>query len=284
MPMARSRAKVGALADLPTMAALLVAVSGASAAPAVATPGGQDAVNAPIAAADWQVPGEADPEALARHLTLRADSQLSRLSWPKSPAEVQAFGRRVRRELRRALALPGPTGTPPAVEMVGKIELDTCTVERLALSTAPGLYAPCNLYVPRGLTRRAPAVLFLFGHGNRLADLLSVALDFVRQGFVTMTIEPWGGGETGVAWPWSDYHGGMPAAALLAAGRPLSGLVVYNHIRALDYLESRSEVDPRRLGVTGMSGGGTHSLWLAAADERVAAVAPASCAWVSRSD
>jgi dienelactone hydrolase len=157
-------------------------------------------------------------------------------------------------------------------------------VQRIELHTAPGVYAATNLYIPRGLTRPAAAILIVFGHGDRLQGYQAVASAFVRQGYVVMTIEPYGGGETGEAHPWNDYHGGMPSAALTASGHPLNGLVVYNHLRALDYLCSRPEVDASRLGVTGVSGGGTHSMWLAACDGRVAAAVSGANPWVTRPD
>ena len=66
----------------------------------------------------------------------------------------------------------------------------------------------------------------------------------------------------------------MTAATLLPVGLPLSGLQVYENMRAVDYLRSRKEVDVNRIGVTGASGGGNQSMYAGAWDERLAAAAP----------
>ena len=64
---------------------------------------------------------------------------------------------------------------------------------------------------------------------------------------------------------------------MLWKGRVLFGLMVYDNLRALDYLVSRRDVDARRLGALGMSMGSTLSWWTAALDERIAAVADICC-------
>ena len=53
-----------------------------------------------------------------------------------------------------------------------------------------------------------------------------------------------------------------------------AGIECWNAMRALDYLETRPEVDARRIGVTGRSGGGATSWWLGAADDRPACIIP----------
>ena len=56
-----------------------------------------------------------------------------------------------------------------------------------------------------------------------------------------------------------------------AAGYTPAGVECWNGIRGIDYLVSRPDVDPARIGVTGISGGGAATFWIAAADERVGA-------------
>jgi cephalosporin-C deacetylase-like acetyl esterase len=69
-------------------------------------------------------------------------------------------------------------------------------------------------------------------------------------------------------------HRDPVAHALLYAGASMPGMQVWDNLRALDYLASRPEVDPARIGVTGASGGGNHTMYLSAVDERVAAAVP----------
>ena len=59
-----------------------------------------------------------------------------------------------------------------------------------------------------------------------------------------------------------------------ARGYTPAGVEAWNCIRALDYLESRPEVDPERIGVTGRSGGGAYSWWIAALDDRIKVAVP----------
>src|SRR5688572_23120228 len=66
----------------------------------------------------------------------------------------------------------------------------------------------------------------------------------------------------------------MTGATLLPVGLPLSGLQVYENIRAVDYLQSRPEVDPQRIGITGASGGGNQTMYVGAFDERLRCVVP----------
>ena len=71
-----------------------------------------------------------------------------------------------------------------------------------------------------------------------------------------------------------EYHGEMVAATLFPIGLPLSGLQVYENMRAVDYLQSRPEVDPGKIGITGASGGGNQTMYAGAFDERFQCVVP----------
>ncbi len=233
--------------------------------------------------AAWQVFAKPHPEALQQHLQALADAEVAAHRWPQHADEVAAWQSWVRGQLRQALAFPGPADARVKAQVCGKIELDICTIERVQVRTAPHVYCVANLYIPRGLKHPAPGILLLFGHGDRLWSYFAVARRYVEQGYVVLAVEPYGAGETGHDPAKNEYHGGMSVAGLLAAGLPLSGLVIYNHIHAFNYLRSRPEVDAERIGVTGVSGGASHTLFMAAADGRAAAYAPASAAlWIAQ--
>src|SRR5439155_3457065 len=83
-----------------------------------------------------------------------------------------------------------------------------------------------------------------------------------------------GAGERGVGTALGEYHGDMTAAMLLPVGLPLSGLQVYENMRAVDYLQTRPEVDGDRIGITGASGGGNQTMYAGAFDERFKCVVP----------
>ena len=80
-----------------------------------------------------------------------------------------------------------------------------------------------------------------------------------KLGFVVLCVDAFGAGERGVGTALGEYHGEMTAATLLLLGTPLSGMQVYENMRAVDYLLTRPEVDGDKIGITGASGGGNQT-------------------------
>ncbi len=196
-------------------------------------------------------------------------------------ADWSAHKAEYRRQLAEMLGLdPMPEKTPLNAVVTGTLDHPQFTVEKLYFQSRPGLYVTANLYVPKGLKGPAPTVLYVCGHGNVKKDGVSygskVAMQhwpawFARSGYVCLIIDTLELGEIeghhhGTyrenMWWWHD-RGYTPA-----------GVEAWNSIRALDYLESRPDVDKTKLGVTGRSGGGAYSWWLAALDERVKVAVP----------
>lgn len=174
--------------------------------------------------------------------------------------------------------MPERTALDPVI--TGKIEEKDFTVEKLYFQSRPHLYVTADLYLPKPLTNPAPAILYLCGHlpviingvsyGNKTA-YQHHGIWFARNGYVCLVIDTLQYGEIlghhrGTydegAWWWNS-RGYTPAA-----------VETWNAIRALDYLDSRPEVDTNRIGVTGRSGGGAYSWFLAAVDDRVKVIAP----------
>ena len=99
-------------------------------------------------------------------------------------------------------------------------------------------------------------------------------IGLAKLGFFVLAVDAFGAGERGLGKALGEYHGEMVAATLLPVGLPLCGLQVYENMRAVDYLLTRPEVDGRRIGITGASGGGNQTMYAGAWDERFAAVVP----------
>ena len=187
----------------------------------------------------------------------------------------------LRREAAEMLGLdPMPERTPLNPVLTGKIEQKDFTVEKLYFQSSPHLYVTANLYLPKPLPKSAPAILYLCGHlpvitngvsfGNKTA-YQQHGIWFARNGYVCLVVDTLQYGEIlghhrGTydegAWWWN------------ARGYTPAGVETWNAIRCLDYLDSLPEVDTNRLGVTGRSGGGAYSWFLAALDERVKVIAP----------
>ena len=186
-----------------------------------------------------------------------------------------------RRELLEMLGLdPLPERTDLQATVTGRTEHEEFVVERLHFQSKPGLYVTGNLYLPRNIEGRVPAVLYVCGHGASKKDGVSFGNKvtyqhhggwFARHGYVCLTIDTLQMGEI------EGIHHGTYRYNMwwwLNRGYTPAGVEAWNCVRALDYLQTRPEVDPERLGVTGRSGGGAYSWWIAAIDERIKVAVP----------
>jgi hypothetical protein len=199
----------------------------------------------------------------------------------KDRADWEARRPEYRRQLLEMLGLdPLPERTDLQATVTGRTEHEEFIVERLHYQSRPGLYVTANLYLPRDLSEPAPAVLYVCGHGASRRDGISFGTKatyqhhgawFARHGFVCLTLDTLQLGEI------EGIHHGTYRYDMwwwLNRGYTPAGVEAWNCIRALDYLETRDEVDAQRIGVTGRSGGGAYSWWIAAVDDRIQAAVP----------
>ncbi len=163
---------------------------------------------------------------------------------------------------------PLPERTPLEAEVTDTLERDGYVVEKLHFQSIPGAHVAANLYRPRQIDEPLPAVLYLCGHTRGKVNLTYQQNPrwFGSHGYVALVLDPIQLGEcqgmhhgTHREGRWDWYSRGYTPA----------GTEVWNAMRALDYLETRSDVDADRFGVTGLSGGGVISWELAAADTRI---------------
>lgn len=186
-----------------------------------------------------------------------------------------------RRQLFEMLGLdPLPEKGDLKATVTGRVEHDEFIVEKIHFQSRPGLYVTGNLYIPKKLEKPAPTILYACGHalvekdgvryGNK-TGYLHHGCWFARHGYVCFTIDTVQLGEiAGIhhgtfrekMW-WWNCRGYTPA-----------GVEAWNCIRALDYLQTRKEVDSERIGMTGRSGGGAYTWFAAALDERIKVVVP----------
>ncbi|MEN8203014.1 MAG: hypothetical protein ABFS28_10490 [Bacteroidota bacterium] len=165
-------------------------------------------------------------------------------------------------------------GERPAlnVRYTGTIQQEGFRIEKLYYESLPGLYVPANLYIPDHITEPAPAILYLCEHtSSQKVYLQPHPRKFAELGFVCLITETIQYGEV------RGEHAGCYSRGWFhwySRGYTPGGVELWNSIRGLDLLSERPEVDPERLGVTGISGGGSQSWYVAAADPRVRAAAP----------
>ncbi len=186
-----------------------------------------------------------------------------------------------REELFEMLGLsPRPAKTDLQPTITGRVEHAEFFVEKLHFQSLPGLYVTALLYVPKNLTGRAPAILYGCGHADVKDGKTSLGNKtgyqhhgewFARHGYVCLAIDTIQLGELqGV------HHGTRRFGQFWwnSRGYTPAGVEAWNGIRALDYLQSRPEVDPEKIGMTGRSGGGAYTWYTAALDERIKVAVP----------
>ena len=158
------------------------------------------------------------------------------------------------------------------IKITGTIQRDGYRIEKLYFESLPGLYVPANLYIPDHMEKPAAAILYVCGHSpSQKVHYQAYPAKFARLGFVCLIIETIQWGEVRGD-HWGCYERGW--FNWYSRGYNPAGVELWNAIRAIDLLASRPEVDPERLGVTGISGGGSQSWYIAAADPRIKAAAP----------
>ncbi len=156
-----------------------------------------------------------------------------------------------------------------------KLKMPGYEIRMITFQSRPGMHVTANLYVPDG-PGPFPAVLNVHGHfaQGKIAGLVAARGHMLASdGFVVLSVDAIGAGERGTKPGVFEHHGdaGVP---LLSIGESLLGMQVYDNARAIDLLQSLSFVDAERIGVTGASGGGNQTMWIAAMDDRVKAAVP----------
>jgi poly(3-hydroxybutyrate) depolymerase len=149
---------------------------------------------------------------------------------------------------------PLPERTPLEAELTGSFEREDYVCEKVHFQSAPGAHVPGNIYRPREIDEPLPAVLYLCGHteGKIRLGYQQNPRWFGAHGYVALVLDPIQLGES------QGFHHGTHRLGRwdwFSRGYTPGGAEVWNAMRALDYLETRHDVDASRMGVTGLSGG-----------------------------
>jgi len=199
----------------------------------------------------------------------------------KSPGDWQKARPEYQKEYLYMLGLwPLAPKTPLSATITGTFRGDGFAVDTLHYQSRPRLYVTGNLYRPADAKEgeRLPAVLYVCGHssqgrnGNKTA-YQSHGIWFARHGYVCLVLDSLQLGEIAAI-----HHGTYRENRWWwhSRGYTPAGVECLNGMRGIDYLASRPDVDPQRIAVTGISGGGAATFWIAAADERAKAAVPVS--------
>lgn len=199
----------------------------------------------------------------------------------KTAADVQARNAFVREKMVRMLG-GFPERNALGAVTVKVIQKDGYRIENVMFQSRPDFWVTGNLYVPTSGKGPFPGIISPCGHyalARMVPQYQSAYISLAKSGFVVLGYDPIGQGERRQYWnpetnvteigPSPTYEHSMPGQLLLLLGENLTGYMVWDGMRAIDYLLTRPEVDPKRIGCAGHSGGGTMTTFISAMDERV---------------
>ena len=181
---------------------------------------------------------------------------------------------------------PFPAKTPLNAKVAGVVKGPGYRIEKVIYESMPGFYVTACLFIPENIAGKKPAILFTSGHtidAFRAESYQIMILNLVKKGFVVFAIDPIGQGEriqlydattnASAIGPMTKEHSYLGKQCFIS-GNSLAKYFIWDGIRAIDYLLTRNEVDPQRIGITGQSGGGTQAASIFAFDKRIKAGAP----------
>jgi len=213
------------------------------------------------------------------------DERKNEIAAIKTPLQVKDRQRIIRERMRGTIG-PLPERTDMKPQVTGRLERKEYTVEKVLFQSRPGFYVTADLYLPARGAKPYPAVLGAAGHyleGKAAGEYQRIWISLAKIGVVVLAFDPPGQGERLMYYDkglgetileGTVVEHTMPGVQCLLSGSNVAGYFIWDEMRAIDYLVSRPEVDPRRIAVTGNSGGGTQTAYIAALDDRVAAAVP----------
>ena len=206
----------------------------------------------------------------ATEITRQAAAEVaSKESWERAAPKR-------REETRRMLGLlPWPARTPLNVKITGTKDRGSYIVENVAFEAMPKVYVTANLYLPKNRSGRVPAIVYVCGHAfnerGAKVQYQRHGISFAKNGYAAIILDP-----IQIAETYGAHHGSYSQEMYdwFARGYTPAGIEVWNAMRAIDYLETRPEIDASKIGMTGRSGGAAMSWFTAAVDLRVKAAMP----------
>jgi len=168
---------------------------------------------------------------------------------------------------------PFPEKTPLNAKITGTVKKNGYRIENVIYESLPGFYVTASLFIPENVKKPAPAILFCSGHSTGVYRLPLYQLPFlnlVKKGFIVLAIDPIGQGERlqyfnpekgeSTIGSSTNEHS-YPSVQVFLTGKSIARYFLWDGIRGIDYLVSRKEVDPKRIGVHGLSCGGTQTAY-----------------------
>ena len=178
----------------------------------------------------------------------------------------------------------------PEITIIETRREDGFRIEKIAFDNGADATVYGWLLLPDELAQPAPAILYQHYHGGRYElgkDVVFQQTQYsygdgvtlVKQGYVVLAVDSYAFGERQQQGPAGERESGRQTEhalfkQFLWQGKSLWGMIVRDDLLALNYLCTRPEVDPSRIGTTGMSMGGSRATWLSALDDRIRVTIP----------
>jgi hypothetical protein len=206
----------------------------------------------------------------------------------KTPKQIAAYQTRLRQKVLDSIG-GLPDRTPLHPQVVGTVLRPGYRVEKVVFQSQPKHYVTALLFLPDATRFKPPypGVLVPCGHffeGKGAPEYQSMGALLALGGMAALVFDPIDQGERGQylgpnGWPklWGVDGHTMVGVGCVLLRQNAARFEIWDGMRAIDYLQSRPEVDPKRIGCTGNSGGGTQTTYLMALDDRIAAAAPSCC-------
>lgn len=203
----------------------------------------------------------------------------------KKPEQITEYQKCLREKFIEAIGgLPERTALNPRI--TGVIHRDGYKVEKVIFESQPKHYVSAVLFLPDSQIHKPPypGVLIPCGHAQKAKGhptYQTMGALLALNGMAALVFDPIDQGERSQLpeyWPklWGVEAHNMIGVGSILLGRNTASFEIWDGMRGIDYLQSRPEVDPKRIGCTGNSGGGTQTSYLMALDDRIIAAAP-SC-------
>ncbi|UCG49482.1 MAG: acetylxylan esterase, partial [Phycisphaerales bacterium] len=203
----------------------------------------------------------------------------------KTPQQIAEYQKRLREKFTEAIG-GLPQRTPLNPQVTGVVLRDGYRVEKVIFESQPKHYVTAALFLPDGQKHKAPCpgVLVPCGHSRNAKAYESyqtMGALLALNGMAALVFDPIDQGERSqmpsqLPQLWGTRAHSMVGVGSILLGRNTARFEVWDGMRGIDYLQSRPEVDPNRIGCTGNSGGGTQTSYLMALDDRIDVAAP-SC-------
>jgi dienelactone hydrolase len=201
----------------------------------------------------------------------------------KTPEDVRRWQAERRAFFLRQIDGQVPASAPRA-ETTGTLRGEGFRVEKLIYETRPHHHVTALLYLPEGARAPFPGVLIACGHsanGKAYEPYQRMGILLARNGMAALCYDPIGQGERSqiLGADGKPPYNCVYEHTLVGIGSILLGINtahyrVWDGIQSLQYLQSRADIDPQRIGCAGNSGGGTETSYLMALDDRIACAAP----------